>query len=103
MKLLGTCIKYITESVFKLTTFHHLGVPRVYDIDDAKGTAKLTANAVAYHYKNEEALKGNGQRFVDGGYYELDLVKDKNDGLWKIMKWIIHLHWTEGDQQAVFS
>lgn len=60
-------------------------------------TASMTAHAVAYHVKPEDALKKEDASYTAASLYFIDLVRDDVDGLWKIKRWEIRTNWTTGD------
>jgi SnoaL-like domain len=93
---------YITNKIFTLHTTHFITNIRV-DIKDGADTAYLTAHALAYHYKPEDAFKPDGKPFTSGGLYYVDFVKDKSDGLWKLKTWTLKLNWTDGNMAAVIG
>lgn len=97
-------LTYMREHIFPLTTLHQITNVRVVDLDEAKGTARISAHAVAHHYKPEDAYKPERLSFVTGAIYDIEVVRDDADqGLWKVKGWILHLLWTEGDQRIVFG
>lgn len=86
---------------FTLVTTHVVTNVRVEFKDDDMNTASLTAHAVAYHMRPEEAFVERDASYTAGALYFIDLVKDGGDGLWKIKKWEIRRLWTSGDRRVV--
>jgi len=93
--------EYIITKIFPLTTLHQISNVRV-DLKDGADTARLTANAVAHHYRPEDAFKPERLSYVSGGQYDVGLVRDK-DGLWKIKDWTLKMTWSEGDSAVIFG
>ncbi|KAF2103670.1 hypothetical protein NA57DRAFT_69883 [Rhizodiscina lignyota] len=96
-----TITEYIMSKIMPLHTTHFITNVRV-DLKDGADTASLTANAMAYHYRPEDAYVPEAKAYVTGGLYYLDLVKD-SDGLWKIKKWTLKMNWTEGERSVIFG
>jgi hypothetical protein len=89
----------ISESmsrVFLLNTTHSITNIRV-ELEDGADTAFMTAHAIAYHVRPDDAYKPEDTSYTAGCLYFIDLVKDDTDGLWKIKKWVIKIQWTSGD------
>lgn len=84
------------ERVFVLITTHITSNIRV-ELKDGADTASLTANAISYHVRPDDALKPEDTSYTASSLYNIDLIKDNNDGLWKIKKWDIQILWTTGD------
>lgn len=57
----------------------------------------MTAHALSYHVRPDDALKPEDTSYTASSLYFVDLVRDSNDGLWKIKKWDIKVQWTTGD------
>ena len=85
------------SKLFLLVTTHFITNVRVELKDAAATTASMTAHAVAYHVRPDEAYKPEDTSYTAGCLYFIDLVKDNGDGLWKIKKWVIKIQWTSGD------
>jgi hypothetical protein len=95
----------ISESmsrVFLLVTTHFITNIRVELKDDAN-TAFMTAHAVAYHIRPDDAFKSEDTSYTAACLYFIDLVKDNTDGLWKIKKWEIKMQWTSGDKAVLYG
>ncbi|RYO76445.1 hypothetical protein DL764_010293 [Monosporascus ibericus] len=94
----------ISEFFLKLSvlvTTHVTSNIRI-ELKDGADTASMTAHALAYHVRPDDALKPQDTSYTASSLYSVDLVKDSNDGLWKIKKWEIKILWTTGDR-AVLS
>jgi hypothetical protein len=92
--------EYMTQKIMPLTTTHFITNVRV-SLKDGADTASLTAHAMAYHIRPEDAFQPENKSFTTAGLYFVDLVKDSKDGLWKIKKWTLKLKWTEGDRSVI--
>jgi SnoaL-like domain len=90
--------EYMFTKVLPIPTTHLVTGVRV-DLKDDQ-TAYVTAHAVAYHWKPEDAFTAEGKPFTTGGMYYIDVVKD-SDGLWKVKKWTLKINWTEGDRAII--
>ncbi|KFY04593.1 hypothetical protein V491_09301 [Pseudogymnoascus sp. VKM F-3775] len=90
------------DTVFKLTTTHVTSNIRI-EVEDGADTASMTAHAISYHVKPEDALKEEDTSYTAACLYDIDLVKDGNDGLWKIKKWILKILWTTGDKAVLYG
>jgi hypothetical protein len=84
----------------KVVTTHITSNIRVEVKDD---TASMTASAVAYHVKEDEAFKPEDTSYTAYNLYDIDLVKDDDDGLWKIKRWEIKALWTTGHASVVYG
>ncbi|KAK9312052.1 hypothetical protein V1522DRAFT_416812 [Lipomyces starkeyi] len=84
------------DFIAKLDTTHFITNIRV-DIKDGESKASVTASALAQHYRPQQGREPGATRFMTGGLYFVDSVKDDKDGLWKITYWKLKSIWTEGD------
>lgn len=84
------------EIVFLVVTTHLVTNIRV-ELKDGADTAFMTAHAIAYHVRPDDAFKLEDTSYTAGCLYLIDLVRDNTDGLWKIKKWEIKIQWTSGD------
>lgn len=91
-----TAISEFFEKVFNLITTHITSNIRV-ELKDGADTASMTAHAIAYHVRPDDAFKPDDTSYTASCLYFMDLVKD-NDGLWKIKKWEIKMLWSTGDR-----
>ena len=95
----------ISESmsrVFYLVTTHFITNIRV-ELKDVAKTAFMTAHAIAYHVRPEDAFRPEDTSYTAGNLYFIDLVKDNTDGLWKIKKWEIRTQWTSGNKAVLYG
>ena len=95
-----TAINEIFERVFTLITPHVISNIRV-QLKDGQDTAFLTAHAISYHVRPDDALKQEDTSYTAGSLYSINLVRDGDDGLWKIKRWEIKVLWTTGDKAVL--
>ncbi len=93
---------FLLGSIGPLDTTHSISNVRV-DLKDGADTAKLTANFIAQHGPPGRGLEADGPKFLAGGRYWVDVVKDETDGLWKVKKWALKLVWRQGDESIMQS
>jgi hypothetical protein len=84
-------------------TTHFITNVRVNLKSEHSKTASLSAHAIAYHIRPEDALKPDDTSYTAGCLYFIDLLKDEQDGLWKILKWVIDMKWTTGDRAVLYD
>ncbi|RSL91046.1 hypothetical protein CDV31_015567 [Fusarium ambrosium] len=95
--ILDTTFKYIGVG---LDTTHLVSNVRI-DLKDGADAAKMTAHALAQHYRKDEGRKPGAARYLTGNMYWVDLAKDQGDGLWKMTKFDMKVIWSEGDASIV--
>ncbi|CAM1503528.1 Fc.00g011190.m01.CDS01 [Cosmosporella sp. VM-42] len=83
-----------------LDTTHLVSNVRV-DWKDGASTAKMTAHALAQHYRKGEGRNPKASRFLTGNMYWVDLAKDRSNGVWKMTKFDMKVIWCEGDASIV--
>lgn len=91
-----TAINGYFQRVFNLVTTHIVSNIRI-ELKDGADTAHMTAHALSYHVRPDDALKKEDTSYTSSCLYDIDLVKDGNDGLWKIKRWELKIQWTTGD------
>lgn len=79
-----------------MDTTHMISNVRV-DVKDGADTASLTAYALAQHCPPGKGKELDAPKYLVGGEYWIDLVRDEGDGLWKIKKWVLDVIWRQGD------
>ena len=84
------------DTISKLDTTHFISNLRV-NVQDGDPAASMTTSALAQHYRHKQGTEAGATRLLTGSLYFLDLVKDDQDGLWKIKHWKLQLVWAEGD------
>lgn len=67
------------------------------DVKDGADTASLTAYALAQHCPPGKGKEPDAPKYLVGGEYWIDLMRDEGDGLWKIKKWVLNVVWRQGD------
>ena len=84
----------------QLDTTHMTSNMRI-NVAEGADTASLTCYGLAQHCPPGKGKQPDGPRFLTGGEYSVDLVRDEKDGLWKIRKFANDLIWGEGDASIV--
>ncbi|CAK7213619.1 hypothetical protein SCUCBS95973_001860 [Sporothrix curviconia] len=92
--------RMIFERVAVMDTTHSYTTPRVH-VEEGADTAYFTAISLAQHCPEGRGKEPNGPKYLVGGNYMVDLVKDAADGVWKIKKWVIKITWAEGDPSVL--
>jgi hypothetical protein len=87
----------VFDRVSKLDTTHFISNVRV-SIESA-ATAKLTCSAQAQHVRPGKGFEPGPNKFMSGGFYACDVVKDGN--LWKLKTWKANIVWVEGDMSVM--
>ncbi|RVX73950.1 hypothetical protein B0A52_02840 [Exophiala mesophila] len=95
-----TSISDFMSRLFSLVTTHFITNIRV-QFNDESNTAHMSAHAIAYHVRADDAFKQEDASYTAGCLYFIDLIKDDTDGLWKIKKWEIKMQWTTGDRAVL--
>jgi hypothetical protein len=95
-----TAISDFFQKVFVLETTHVISNIRI-ELKDGADTASMTAHALSYHIRPEDAFKPEDTSYTASSLYSIDLVKDSSDGLWKIKKWDMKILWTTGDKAVL--
>ncbi|KAF2448439.1 hypothetical protein P171DRAFT_470205 [Karstenula rhodostoma CBS 690.94] len=88
------------ERVFHLITTHIISNVRIA-VEDGADTATLTAHAISYHVREEDALKVEDTSYTASSLYDIEMVKDAGDGLWKIRRWGFEVLWTTGKRSVM--
>ncbi|KAH6642911.1 hypothetical protein C7974DRAFT_112709 [Boeremia exigua] len=97
-----TAIKALFDRLFVLVTTHTISGIRV-EVEDGASEAVLTAHAMSYHVRPEDAFIKEDTSYTASSLYTLGLVKDVGDGLWKIKRWEAEVLWTTGDRGVLQS
>lgn len=95
-----SAVQQLFEKVFVLVTTHITSNVRIQHQDGAN-TASMTAHAISYHVRPDDAFKQEDTSYTAFSLYSIDLVKDGEDGLWKIKKWEAQVLWTMGDKAVL--
>jgi len=91
---------YMLGGVGPMDTTHTISNIRV-DVKDGADTASLTCYALAQHCPQGRGLETDGPKYLVGGEYRIDVVRDEVDGLWKIKKWFLDVVWRQGDASVM--
>jgi len=97
---LSTIRTQVLDHVGPMDTTHMISNVRV-DVKDGADTASLTAYALAQHCPPGRGKEPDGPKYLVGGEYWIDLIRDDGDGLWKIKKWVLKVIWTQGDASVM--
>jgi hypothetical protein len=90
----------VLSHVGPMDTTHMISNVRV-NHKDGEDIASLTAYALAQHCPPRRGKEPDGPKYLTGGEYTVDLLKDDGDGLWKIKKWILDIVWLQGDRSVM--
>jgi len=88
------------EQVGPMDTTHMISNVRV-DFKDGADTASLTAYALAQHCPPGKGKEPDAPKYLVGGEYWIDLMRDEMDGQWKIKKWVLDVIWRQGDASVM--
>ncbi|KAK1059674.1 hypothetical protein LTR33_013094 [Friedmanniomyces endolithicus] len=86
--------------IAKLDTTHFVTNMRV-GFKEGEAAASVTAGFLAQHYREGQGVVPDATRYLVGGVYFIELVKDGKDGkdgLWKAKHWRVKPTWSEGDR-----
>lgn len=92
---LGSIRAEFLDHVGPMDTLHMVSNVRV-DVKDGADDASLTAYVSAQHCPPGKGRSPDGPKYLTGGEYWVDLVRDKESGLWKIKKWVVKTVWCRG-------
>lgn len=102
VKLEGfSVISDFIERIFHLITTHVTTNIRVEL--KSEDTAYLTCGVVSYHVRPENKSSVEETSYTGTSLYAIDLVRDKEDGLWKIKNWKVNILRTTGDSAIVMG
>lgn len=65
------------------------------------GSGTGHAYALAQHCPSGRGKEPDGPKYLVGGEYFIDLLKDEEDGMWKIKTWILEVIWRQGDRSVM--
>lgn len=86
----------VFDMIGRMDTAHIVSTPRVH-IESGGDVAHITASAMAQHFRPGTGHESGAPHFLGGSLYAIDLRKDCNDGLWKIVHWHVGTTWSMGD------
>ncbi|KAJ4987624.1 hypothetical protein SVAN01_06937 [Stagonosporopsis vannaccii] len=95
-------IRELFQRLFTIVTTHTISNIRV-QLEDGEDAAFITAHAISYHIRPEDAFTSEDTSYTASSLYSIDLVKGEADGLWKIKKWEAKVLWTTGDRGVLHS
>ncbi|KAJ5815221.1 hypothetical protein N7474_006998 [Penicillium riverlandense] len=99
-KGLDTIRAALLDHVGPMDTTHMTSNIRV-NHKEGEETASMTCYTLAQHCPPGRGKEPDGPKYLAAGEYEMDLVFDKADGLWKIQKWVLDIIWTQGDHSVM--
>ncbi|KAK1811290.1 hypothetical protein LTR12_014322 [Friedmanniomyces endolithicus] len=79
--------------IAKLDTTHFVTNMRV-DFKEGEAAASVTAGFLAQHYREGQGVVPDATRYLVGGVYFIELVKDGKEGLWKAKHWKVKPTWS---------
>ncbi|KAI0096276.1 hypothetical protein GGR51DRAFT_568502 [Nemania sp. FL0031] len=85
---------------FGLDTTHFLSNVRVC-MESGASTAQVSCSALAQHVRKGKGFEPGQHRFMSGGMYMCDVVKQGGSGLWKIKTWKANIIWVDGDPSVM--
>jgi hypothetical protein len=83
-----------------MDTTHMISNVRV-EVKDGADTASLTAYSMAQHCAPGRGKEPDAPKYLVGGEYTVDLLRDETDGLWKIKKVVFDVIWKQGDASVM--
>ncbi|KAF7563275.1 hypothetical protein G7046_g854 [Stylonectria norvegica] len=92
---------HVLDRVGPMDTTHNVSNVRV-DVKDGADTAFLTATSLAQHCPSGRGKEPDGPKYLVGGQYSLDLVRDEAKE-WRIKKCVLEVIWTQGDASIMQS
>lgn len=87
----------VFDRVARLDTTHLPTNVRVHM--ESATTAKATCSAITQHARPGRGFEPGPHRFLGGGTYLCELVKDGD--LWKVRNWKANILWVDGDPAVV--
>lgn len=97
IKGLDNILSQTFASVGAMDTTHIVSSERIFIEGD---NARVTATAIANHFRPGEGPDPSTHGFLAGSTYEITLFRAA-DGLWKIKLWKLRIKWTSGDPSVM--
>ncbi|OKL59564.1 hypothetical protein UA08_05015 [Talaromyces atroroseus] len=85
------------ETISKINTTHFITNVRV-DHEPGESTAKVTAHALAQHFRSGQGFGPDEANLLTGSLYYSEVVKGDSDGLWKAKLFQMRTSWAQGDR-----
>ena len=92
--------KHLYETISRMETHHTISNCRV-DLKEDGETAHMTTYALAQHHRAGEGMDPTKKGLLGGTTYFIDLVKEGDEGSWKMKKWVLQINWCDGDLSVV--
>lgn len=99
-KGLDTIRTALLDHVGPMDTTHMTSNVRV-NYKEGEETASMTCYILAQHCPPGRGKEPDGPKYLVAGEYEINLVFDKADGLWKVQKGVLDAIWTQGDRSVM--
>ncbi|KEY63858.1 hypothetical protein S7711_10045 [Stachybotrys chartarum IBT 7711] len=87
---------HVFDKVGPMDTTHSVSNIRVR-VDDGAAVASFTACSMAQHCPPGRGKEPNGPKYLVAGEYSADVIKDNEDGVWKLRKCALKVSWVQGD------
>lgn len=92
-------IKQLFDKLFTMVTTHTITNIRV-DLEEGASEAHLTAHAISYHIRPEDAFAEEDTSYTASSLYDIGLVRGE-EGAWRIRRWEATVLWTKGDRSII--
>jgi hypothetical protein len=94
-------IRALFEPAFRIVTAHIISNIRIELEHDNADTARMTAHAISYHVRPEDALKVEDTSYTASSLYDIEVVNVREEGVWKMRRWEMKILWTVGDRSVL--
>ena len=92
-------IKQLFNKLFTMVTTHTITNIRI-DLEEGASEAHLTAHAMSYHIRPEDAFVEEDTSYTASSLYDIGLVRGE-EGSWRIKKWEAKVLWTKGNRSII--
>ena len=92
-------IKQLFNKLFTMVTTHTITNIRI-DLEEGASEAHLTAHAMSYHIRPEDAFAEEDTSYTASSLYDIGLVRGE-EGSWRIKKWEAKVLWTKGNRSII--
>jgi hypothetical protein len=91
-------ISALFEPAFRVVTTHVVSNIRIELEDNGADKARMTAHAISYHVRPEDALKEEDTSYTASSLYDIEVVNVREEGVWKMKRWEMKVLWTVGNR-----
>jgi hypothetical protein len=91
-------ISALFEPAFRVVTTHVISNIRISLEHADADKARMTAHAISYHVRPEDALKEEDTSYTASSLYDIEVVRIREEGVWKMKRWEMNVLWTVGDR-----